>query len=90
MIRRHRMLPGAQDVVQVACAMRETVAMLDGSADMLEALAGMASADVAGDIYRHAETIRAIRRQVAGPPRDQWEVERSGSLAYQGEAGSAD
>ena len=84
------LLPGEGEARHVASTMRRAVAMLDGSADLLDRLAALASGDVAADLGRHAEAIRAIRRQVAGPPRDQWDVEQPDRLCFGTDAGTAD
>lgn len=83
-------LPGEDEVRQVAGAMRATVAMLDGTAELLERLASMAANDVAGDFQRHAEAIRAIRRQVAGSPDERWSRDGRGGSPFQPEADAAD
>jgi hypothetical protein len=83
------LLAGQRAVLEVACTMRRTVAMLDGSADMLERMADLASATVAVDLRRHAGAVRAIRLQVAGPPhRSRASGEADADSQF--EAGSAD
>lgn len=84
------MLPGEDEARRIAGTMREAVAALDRSADLLDRLAAIAAADVAVDLGRHAEAVRAIRRRVAGPPRDQWDVEEADSLGFQGTVEAAD
>ncbi|WP_170221587.1 hypothetical protein [Allostella humosa] len=70
--------------------MRKTVALLDESAEMLDRLAALAATDVALDLTRHAAAVRAIRRQVAGPPADQWHLDGADSQDFRGEVGAAD
>ena len=83
-------LPGEDEVRQVAGTMRATVAMLDGTAELLERLALMAADDVADDFQRHAEAIRAIRRQVAGAPGECRSPGGYGGLPFHPEADAAD
>ena len=63
-------LPSAGEARQVVFTMRRAIALLDDSADMLERLGRLGRDDVTADFHRHAAAIRAIRRQVAGPPRE--------------------
>ena len=83
-------LPGEGEVRQIAGTMRETVAMLDATAELLERLASMAANDVADDFQRHADAIRAIRRQVAGSPDECRSLDGCGCLPSHPEADAAD
>ena len=84
------LLPSTGEARQVVSTMRRAIALLDDSADILERLGSLGTDDVTADFRRHADAIRAIRRQVAGPPRDQWDVEQPDSLCFGTDAGTAD